>query len=96
MIAQLTEGFSGADLQALVYNAHLEVVHSSIAADSKVTTTGEEEPIEYLVLGGGNGKSVTTRAEESSFQRRVILFIYLYHWMSNSILFPVATDSLKI
>lgn len=28
-----TEGFSGADLQALLYNAHLEVVHEGIAAD---------------------------------------------------------------
>ena len=31
MIAAETEGLSGADLQAVVYNAHLEVVQASIA-----------------------------------------------------------------
>lgn len=30
--AQQTDGFSGADLQALLYNAHLETIHESIAA----------------------------------------------------------------
>lgn len=29
-VAELTEGFTGADLQALIYSAHLEVVHESI------------------------------------------------------------------
>ncbi|KAG0694266.1 P-loop containing nucleoside triphosphate hydrolase protein [Suillus ampliporus] len=32
-LAHMTEGFSGADLQALVYNAHLEVVHAAIDAE---------------------------------------------------------------
>ncbi|KAF5345345.1 hypothetical protein D9758_008461 [Tetrapyrgos nigripes] len=31
-VAEATEGFSGADLQALMYNAHLEVVNESIAS----------------------------------------------------------------
>jgi peroxin-1 len=31
-IAAETDGLSGADLQAILYNAHLEVVQSSIAA----------------------------------------------------------------
>jgi peroxin-1 len=31
-IAAETDGLSGADLQAMLYNAHLEVVQSSIAA----------------------------------------------------------------
>ena len=34
-IAEETVGFSGADLQAVIYNAHLDVVHSSVL-------TGEE------------------------------------------------------
>jgi peroxin-1 len=76
-IAELTEGFSGADLQAIVYNAHLEVVHSSIAANPGLerTTTSEGKPIEYVVLGGPEGKSIVSRAEESALQRRVSYFI---------------------
>ncbi|CDO70672.1 hypothetical protein BN946_scf184761.g10 [Trametes cinnabarina] len=31
-LAEETEGFSGADLQALMYNAHLEVVHDTISS----------------------------------------------------------------
>ena len=31
-VARATEGYSGADLQAVVYNAHLEVVHDQLAA----------------------------------------------------------------
>jgi len=45
-----TEGFSGADLQALVYNAHLEVVHSSIASAAELA--GEKR-----ALPNGNVKT---------------------------------------
>jgi peroxin-1 len=31
-VARQTAGYSGADLQAVVYNAHLEVVHDQISA----------------------------------------------------------------
>jgi peroxin-1 len=34
-VAQLTEGFTGADLQALIYSAHLEVVHETINAKTQ-------------------------------------------------------------
>ncbi|PLW11120.1 hypothetical protein PCANC_23630 [Puccinia coronata f. sp. avenae] len=34
-VAQLTEGFTGADLQALIYSAHLEVVHETIHAKTQ-------------------------------------------------------------
>jgi peroxin-1 len=33
--AQQTDGMSGADLQALLYNAHLETIHESIAASAR-------------------------------------------------------------
>ena len=33
-IAKMTEGYSGADLQALVYNAHLEAIHDLIGDES--------------------------------------------------------------
>lgn len=46
-LAEDTEGFSGADLQALVYNAHLDVVHAVLNRPE------EEEP-----KGKGKGKAV--------------------------------------
>ncbi|KAK6538122.1 Peroxisome biosynthesis protein pex1 [Orbilia ellipsospora] len=45
-IANLTEGYSGADLQAVLYNAHLEAIHDVIA--------GQEEEVERF--GKGKGK----------------------------------------
>ncbi|KAI0349828.1 AAA-domain-containing protein [Trametes cingulata] len=83
-LADETEGFSGADLQALVYNAHLEVIHdtlsshasdpSSAKANGAGTAAGGEsaEPVRYTVLGGQPGEGrVLSRAEESAFQRRL-------------------------
>ncbi|KAI0740416.1 AAA-domain-containing protein [Earliella scabrosa] len=79
-LADATDGFSGADLQALVYNAHLEVVHDAISAlpdseskpKSNGATAGSDQPVKYTVLGKqGEGASVMSRAEESAFQRRL-------------------------
>ena len=45
-IASKTEGFSGADLQALMYNAHLEAIHDLLGdnkSDSKKMTNGAKE-----------------------------------------------------
>jgi len=41
-VAQLTEGFTGADLQALIYSAHLEVVHESINAKTSIEEKRKE------------------------------------------------------
>lgn len=46
-----TDGFSGADLQALMYNAHLEVVHASISATTAETSS------ENFSKGKGKGKA---------------------------------------
>ena len=80
-LAGATEGFSGADLQALVYNAHLEVVHDAIAhpgdsskpnGTSCAPSQNAEQPVKYTVLGGGESQGrVLSRAEESAFQQRV-------------------------
>ncbi|KAH9946561.1 AAA-domain-containing protein [Amylocystis lapponica] len=85
-LARLTEGFSGADLQALVYNAHLEVIHDTIASSSpEKPSIGSNEKgvgnraepdtgtIEYTLLGEteSGGKRVVSKAEKSAFQRRV-------------------------
>lgn len=85
-IAQDTEGFSGADLQALVYNAHLEVIHDTISSpttkDGQPRLNGinessadrERENIKYAILGGSDvTQDVLSRADEAAFQRRVRL-----------------------
>ena len=85
-IAQDTEGFSGADLQALIYNAQLEVIHETIAAttlsnDSKINgkKPDSDQPLRYVQIAGpaANGK-VKSRAEEAAFQRRVRLASFPY------------------
>ncbi|KAH9485161.1 Peroxisome biosynthesis protein PAS1 [Psilocybe cubensis] len=72
-IAARTEGFSGADLQALLYNAHLDVIHASIASVPVETLNAgrtEETPIQYVTLGGSAEKPVLSKAEEMAMQRR--------------------------
>jgi peroxin-1 len=77
--AQATGGFSGADLQALVYNAHLRVVHDTISAtrmqeNGTETFEDDEKPIQYVILGGKtNEKKVVSRAEEAAFQKEVCI-----------------------
>lgn len=75
-IARQTEGYSGADLQALVYNAHLEVVHETIAAQEErlPTVNGQvedEEKVEFTTFGGGVGRAVVSKADEGVLKRRV-------------------------
>lgn len=84
-LADTTEGFSGADLQALLYNAHLEVVHESIGQISLSTsTTGgssgsikdhrvDDTPIEYTSFGGPaqNNNAVKSQAEQMTAHRRL-------------------------
>lgn len=71
-VAQATEGFSGADLQALIYNAHLEVVNASIASSVVVKGTlpkEKERTIRYTAIG--QARIIRSRAEELALQRRV-------------------------
>lgn len=77
-IARLTEGYSGADLQSLVYNAHLQVVHTSIDATSTRRSGEEEEKrIQYITLGATGQQKMLSRAEESAVQKRVSKFVVL-------------------
>lgn len=72
-VAAATDGYSGADLQALVYNAHLEVIHTSLASasDKQITPREDENPVEFTSFGGSKTTSVVSRAEEIALQRRV-------------------------
>ncbi|KAJ5112419.1 hypothetical protein N7532_000464 [Penicillium argentinense] len=62
-IAARTEGLSGADLQAVVYNAHLEAVHDALGDRS-----ADEKP--------GAKSNATKNASASSSSRSFIQFLY--------------------
>lgn len=78
-----TEGYSGADLQAVLYNAHLACVHSNIS-DTKASTENADtadtdaDNVEYISLGGAmalangvNGSLVKSKAEKAQISKRV-------------------------
>lgn len=81
-----TEGFTGADLQAVLYNAHLECIHSNLnkasTEDDKASPVAAEE-VEYIAIGsrkssgGVNGSAVKSRAEQAQMTRRVRLMYCL-------------------
>jgi peroxin-1 len=81
-LAEKTEGYTGADLQALLYNAHLDVIHEAIAAAEadgtsvRTRTDQLEQKVEYTVLGAKKGGEVRSRAEEADLQRRVCVGRY--------------------
>ena len=67
-LAPLTEGFSGADLQALMYNAHLESIHSALEMTA-TSASPDDSPIQFVMLGS-NGNT-PSRAEQSAMNARV-------------------------
>jgi peroxin-1 len=87
--ARQTDGFSGADLQALVYNAHLDAVHASIAeaemqrpSQSK-DTQSTSSAIAFSTFGGPAGSVVLSRADEAIRERRVRHFLYASEYCSD-------------
>lgn len=80
-IANLTEGFTGADLQALVYAAHLAVVHEQIAAEShlpvsNLSTHAQIDWCEILPTGSLQTDAVKSREEEEDIRTYVSELIY--------------------
>ncbi|KAJ4483721.1 P-loop containing nucleoside triphosphate hydrolase protein [Lentinula aciculospora] len=72
-VAQATEGFSGADLQALIYNAHLEVVNAAIVSspsEMDLHSNENERPLSYTTIGG-QVKTKRSKAEESALQKKL-------------------------
>jgi peroxin-1 len=90
--AELTEGLSGADLQAFLYNAHLESIHSAIAIDSfEQRSKGSDEPQEtkstFLMLGGSNElekKAPLTLAERGQIESRLNMIKKAYSGTSSA------------
>ena len=84
-IARATDGFTGADLQALVYNANIEAVHETIdqrspnnvSGEGKGSILDEGQKIQYITLSPeGSEKKVLSNAEEMAIQRQVRSPIY--------------------
>lgn len=75
--ASSTAGYSGADLQALIYNAHLDAIHEQLTAaegakgEEERKKGGEEEEVRYVEIGGREGGKVLSRAEQASVNKRV-------------------------
>lgn len=91
-IAHATEGMSGADLQALMYNAHLEAIHDLLGDLQSTTTSGSNKPSSSSSTAGGktksthkpnntnnhksNGASNTTKPTTTSKDPHFIQFLY--------------------
>ncbi|CAO1630448.1 unnamed protein product [Parajaminaea phylloscopi] len=83
--ADKTEGFSGADLQALVYNAHLEVVHEGISTDQAGAGAGgtangtsssekDDKALQFIEVKGSQSAELRrSGAEEQALRRRLEL-----------------------
>ena len=75
--AHATAGYSGADLQALIYNAHLDAVHATLPSSvgaSGVVGAIADRPVEYISFGGPatNGSApVLSRAEQAQVDKRL-------------------------
>ncbi|SCV68391.1 BQ2448_512 [Microbotryum intermedium] len=81
--AAKTEGFSGADLQALVYNAHLDAIHETLNSSTAATESSTEskvksnsEDITYTTLGGpAASDKILSRAEQATVNKRLELIL---------------------
>lgn len=80
--ASRTEGFSGADLQALLYNAHLEAIHESINAATEEKegeakqdkdAAGAEGALKFTTIGGA--KKTLSGAERQALVRKLELVL---------------------
>ncbi|KAH8103921.1 AAA-domain-containing protein [Cristinia sonorae] len=92
VIAQETEGYSGADLQALLYNAHLDVIHETLAhvTEGPALTTNDRDvgPIQYTEIGGPPAaEKVLSKADKDAFERRLRRIVV------NSRKTPISSDT---
>ena len=74
-LVEQTDGYSGADLQGLVYNAHLEAVHSSInvvSAEASSTSIDMDRAVDFVTHNTDVGASaVLSLAERNAQNKRV-------------------------
>ncbi|UZJ54732.1 hypothetical protein CBS101457_004052 [Exobasidium rhododendri] len=90
--ARRTEGFSGADLQALLYNANLEAVHESMnrieemnlgkggrSVSSSAQRSNDPKSIQFFHLAEKETKSKLSGAEHQALQKRMELMLTNSH-----------------
>jgi len=90
--AERTEGLSGADLQAFLYNAHLESIHGAIAIDSfearsKETDKPQDAKSSFVMFGGDYGvekKAPLTLAERGQIDSRLNMIKKAYSGQSST------------
>lgn len=70
-MAGLTDGFSGADLQALVYNAHLESVHDILSASPSLDSRSDSQPSEFVILGKQHANQSQSKAQQAAVSARI-------------------------
>ncbi|KAI8373910.1 P-loop containing nucleoside triphosphate hydrolase protein [Blakeslea trispora] len=77
--AEKTEGFSGADLQGFLYNAHLEAIHSAInietfkeAQNLKSSSKASNEKSDFI-MNSHSSKTQLTKAERGQISQRLAM-----------------------
>jgi peroxin-1 len=81
--AERTEGYTGADLQALTYNANLEAIHDvmKISTDQIATRSMDEAvQLNYTTLmpGSNGAQKGKSQAEKDEVVGRVRLHVQIY------------------
>lgn len=98
--ARLTEGFSGADLQALLYNAHLEVVHSTLDRHENNNKNNESvshtEQLQYQIYNPPSEPRAVTKAEQDNIARRVGQSSVLSSMILTNFQLPLILSSQKV
>ena len=83
-VAERTSNYTGADLQAMLYNAHLEAVHNVISMQSEKPVNGNEIPQRSFTkfkLGKSNIPNGTAR-ESLADRARTKAKVHLFLWIS--------------
>lgn len=98
--ARLTEGFSGADLQALLYNAHLEVVHSTLDRHENNNANNESvshtEQLQYQIYNPPSETRAVTKAEQDNLARRVSQSSVILSMILTSFQLPLILSAQKV
>ena len=103
-IAKRTEGYSGADLQAVVYNAHLEAVQGVISEEIRKKEAIEkpaddEEDLEFLEFVWGDAKGKAKGPDRrAKGKERGLLVEKVYHpltALARTLLTEIKVQSLK-
>ncbi|KAK4055252.1 Peroxisome biosynthesis protein pex1 [Microbotryomycetes sp. JL201] len=80
-VAANTEGYSGADLQAVMYNAHLDAIHAGLQRVESTITNAEanhhDRTLRYTSFGGAAdaGGKVLSAAEQAAVNKRLELIL---------------------